>query len=134
MFQNMSKREKTLAMIVGATIPLWLVFIGWVTFNNRYDLAKTEIQGLEKQIADEKKKQLDGMLSRVRKKYYYVPSSFPSGGQKNINRYQNWLANLQRECGFPRQQLGKPELDPLKYKSENSRDSSVVGQKYKFKF
>ena len=135
MFQNMSKREKTLAMLVGCTVPLWLIFIGWVTFNNRYELGKSQIAGLEKQISEEKRRQLAGNESRVRKKYSYLPSSFPSGGQQNVSRYQNWLVELQRECGFSRSGLTKPESDVVKFKAEKrGTESSVVGKKYTFKF
>lgn len=135
MFQNMTKREKTLAMIVGSTIPLVLIFFGWINFNSRYDAGKTKISTLERQIKEEQLKQLEGVQSRVRNKFYYLPSSFPSGGQQYVNRYQNWLLDLQRECAFKNPELSRPEADTLKFKSgDNRTKTSVVGKTYTFKF
>lgn len=134
MFKNMTPLERTLAMALVCLVPLGVILFGVVYFNGQYQLNKSKIAGIEKQISDEQKKQMDGMMSRVRKKFYYLPNSFPSGGQQNISRYQDWLLKLQRECGFPRQQLQKPQKDVVKFKSDDGLINSVVGHRYTFKF
>ncbi len=133
MLANMSRREKLLAGAVGSTAILFLLFIGFISFNSKYQLGKTELRGVQKQIDDERKKLFDGMLAQMRKKFVYLPSSFPSGGQVNITRYQNWLLRLQRECKFPRPNLGKPDRETLKY-GVDGRSDGVAGQLYAFRF
>ena len=96
MFSNLSKRERTLATIVVSLVPLIVIFMVAMRFNDAYFGNRTEITSLNNQISNEQRKQADATLANQRRLYYRA-LSMPTDFNKAKIDYEDWLANLVRD-------------------------------------
>lgn len=93
MFQNMSKRERILALVVAATLPLMLIFWGVTTFSKSYFANQAKIRGLQDQIETEKMRQIKAEEAQQRRRFYRE-RSLPTDLNTARIQYDAWLANL----------------------------------------
>ncbi|MFN9753172.1 MAG: hypothetical protein ACK57U_17505, partial [Planctomycetota bacterium] len=93
MFQNMSKRERILALIVAATLPLMLIFWGVTTFSKSYFANQTKIRGLQDQIEAETMRQIKAEEAQQRRRFYRE-RSLPTDLNTARIQYDAWLANV----------------------------------------
>ncbi len=109
MFQNLTPREKKLAMLVGGLLPLALIFwIGSSVSNYYFDLRNKKRQLLT-QVQDQQHS-IDQMMLAQKRRLYYVGLSAPVDAQSR-NEYQNWLT-------------GELERAQLKYDAVSPNKSS----------
>lgn len=104
MFDNLSKREKTLAMIVFSLLPILVLFFAFTTVTNSYFAKKTKITSLRKQIGNEENRTMEGQLAQERR-LYYASMSLPGGTSKKKTEeakteYQGWVNNLVKSLGM----------------------------------
>jgi hypothetical protein len=93
MLENLSKREKTLALFVGALVPIFLLFWGLTKFSSSYFALRAAKQGLMIKVQDEQDK-IDNLEQAQKRRFYYANISAPANAsQANID-YQNWLIKL----------------------------------------
>ena len=133
MFENLSEREKKLALAVVCLLPMLLLFFGWWSFNSRYISGKTSLTSLDNQIKAEKQKSLDAMSAGVRRSFYYTNHSFPTN-KKNITRYQDWLEKSIRDNGLDFKTIDKPKQSKLTFRGEDGQGLSTVADKFDFNF
>ena len=74
MFNNLSKREKTLATVVLGLLPVIVLFMTVMWFNNAYFANQATINSLNKQISDQERKQIDAILANQRRLFYRAMS------------------------------------------------------------
>lgn len=99
MFENMTQREKFMAMAVLGLLPVFLLFFGWMTINEKLTTKNNELNNLKKTHRDLQLQQLRGELASVRfEKYRNV--SLPSATETSITQYQLWLQELGSEVGI----------------------------------
>ena len=132
MFENLTQREKTMAVAVLCMLPLLLIFGSWTVFNGKYQDAKTRLQSLDNNIKTENQKALDAMSAGTRLGYYYERVSFPSG-PRSVTRYQDWLEKLIRDCGMGFKSIGRPKTSKFTFRSE-SQGVGTIGKKLEFGF
>lgn len=104
MFDNLSKREKTLATIVFSLLPILVLFFAFTTVTSSYFAKKTKINSLRKQIGNEENRTLEGQLAQERR-LYYSSLSLPGGTSKKKTQeakieYQGWVDNLVKSLGM----------------------------------
>ena len=93
MFENLSQREKKLALFVGALVPIFLLFWGVTKFSKAYFALRAAKQTLMTQVQDEQDK-IDSLEQAQKRRFYYANVSAPANAsQANID-YQNWLIKL----------------------------------------
>jgi len=136
MFENLSKREKTLAMVVFSILPIMVLFFAFTSVMNSYFAKRSEITKLQRQISDEQEQQTRGQLADQR--LYYYESLSMSGGtrKKDIDNakeeYRAWLINLvaeQLKMDFTSLKPGKSE----DIAARGPDGKKVVGQRHPFK-
>lgn len=96
MFNNLSKREKTLATVVLGLLPVIVLFMTVMWFNNAYFANQATINSLNKQISDQERKQIDAILANQRRLFYRA-MSMPTDFNKAKIDYEDWLGNLVRD-------------------------------------
>lgn len=133
MFENLTQREKNLAIAVACLLPIMLVFLGWMTFNSKYQAGRTRIVALDKQIKSENQKALDAISAGTRRGFYYKPVSLPTG-QKSVTRYQDWLEKLIRDSGMRFSTIPRPSNSKFTFRSETGAGVSTVGKTLTFRF
>ena len=96
MFENLTAREKKLAMIVGALAPLLLV--AWIGFwfIGKVQANQSNISGLMTDVDTEQQKAEFGRLAKKRQTYYRE-ISLPSRVDNARTVYSNWLKNLVKD-------------------------------------
>jgi hypothetical protein len=92
MFENMTSREKTLAMIVGALLPIGLLFFGFTWFMDNYDRNNSEIDDLMSQVETQQMILDRGNAAAARRSYYRKVSLPEKNRTRNI--YKAWLDDL----------------------------------------
>jgi hypothetical protein len=95
MFENLTDREKKLAMIVGALAPIVIVALAFFWFLDKYQGNQTQITQLESTVETEENKTRLGLQANTRKAYYRSVS-LPSRKDNARSTYMAWLKNLVR--------------------------------------
>jgi len=93
MLENMSDREKKLVIVIGALLPIVILFFAFTWFMDRYDSNESDIDSLTSQMEVEKSKTLRGMLASKRQSYYRK-TSLPAKTNRVRSIYRNWLDDL----------------------------------------
>jgi hypothetical protein len=93
MFENLSPREKMLAMVVGSLAPIMILFFGFMWFMDRYDTNSSEIDDLMSQIEIQEEKTRQGILAAQRQRYYRK-TSLPAIQGRAKNAYKAWLDHV----------------------------------------
>ena len=96
MFENLTQRERTLALSVLALVPITLLFLGVMSFINAYKTNMSEEFMLADQIKTERQKMLDGVNAGKRQNYY-ASLSLPQDLTSASNEYQQWLKKVAQE-------------------------------------
>ena len=93
MFENLSEREKKLVMVIGAVLPIVILFFAFMWFMDRYESNESDLDSLNSQIEIEKSKTRRGMLASQRQNYYRK-ASLPAKTNRVRSIYRNWLDDL----------------------------------------
>ena len=112
MFENLSSREKKLLIVIGALVPIAIVFLCIYQMTSSFKANNEQIQSLDLQILDEQQREIEGMLAGRRQTYYSNTSLHPTPNTAK-NDYQNWLATTLVNAG----------VTCLLYTSPSPRDS-----------
>ncbi len=96
MFENMTKRERLLALLVAALVPISLAFIGIFWFIDKYSNNNLEVVRLMDQV-DEEENQMSLATKANQRRIYYRTISLPSDVGDAANDYQIWLKDLVRD-------------------------------------
>ena len=126
MFENMTQREKVLAMVVGALVPITLIFMGVFWFIEKNSLNDGEIMSLSEQVSRENEKTALSTKANSRR-IYYRSVSMPSNLADATNDYLLWLNKLAGdEIKMEGLSVAPLSGDKIKFKSK------VVGNTKKF--
>ena len=93
MFENLTPREKKLAMIIGGLLPLFIVATSFFWFMDKVQKNQSTIAGLESDIEIEETKLQVGMQAGQRRNYYRE-ISLPSRIEETGSTYAAWLKRL----------------------------------------
>ncbi len=96
MFENLTQRERILALAVLALVPITFLFIGVMSFVNAYNANVEEQMQIAGQIKTERQKMLDG-ANAAKRQNYYTSVSLPPSLNAASNEYQQWLKQLLEE-------------------------------------
>jgi len=66
MFENLSKREKNMALVVACLLPVVVVFFGWTSISSNLKLKNNAIISLTQQLSDLQLEQVKGELATER--------------------------------------------------------------------
>lgn len=131
MFQKMTNRERTLALLVLGLGPLLLLFWGGTSLFRKYSFNRSQLTSLSQQIADEELKQEEAEMAMERR-YFYRDLALPSDPTQAGIRYEAWLDNLLKEQAG----LQGVALEPLRPKTlqyGKGNKFSEVGRQYAWK-
>ena len=118
MFENLSQREKILALLVGSLVPLALLVMTVSWFFGQQSKRSTEINSLRTQIKTEKQRVTEAINANQRR-LYYRSVSLPSKFQEASNKYQQWLKALVRdEVGMTFKSINTKLPRRLKFEGE----------------
>ena len=92
----MTGRERVLAMVVGALVPISITFMGIFWFIDKYSSNNMEYLSLTEQVSTEKEKTAKAIKANQRR-IYYRSVSLPSNLVDASNEYQTWLKKLVRD-------------------------------------
>lgn len=130
MFSNLSKREKKLATIVLSLLPVIIIFMVGMWFNNAYFGHQATIRSLNTQISNEKRKQLDATLANQRRLYYRA-LSMPTDFNKAKIDYEDWLGHLVRnEIGMTFRNLKPLPAEEKRYTGGRTMETVYVKHPY----
>lgn len=130
MFSNLSKREKKLATIVLSLLPVIIIFMVGMWFNNAYFGNQATIRSFNTQISNEKRKQLDATLANQRRLYYRA-LSMPTNFNKAKIDYEDWLGHLVRnEIGMTFRNLKPLPAEEKRYTGGRTMETVYVKHPY----
>ena len=100
MFENMSPREKKLALFVGAMLPIVVLFLAFFWFMDRFDSNNEQIDDLMAQVQEQEDKTRLG-LAASKRQGFYRKTSLPRTLGRTRNVYSAWLDEVVLEdCGM----------------------------------
>ena len=99
MFENLSKREKNMAIVVACLLPVVVVFFGWTSISSNLKLKNNAIITLTQELSDLQLEQVKGELATERLASYRE-ESLPTNTQKSVTQYQLWLQELVESTGM----------------------------------
>lgn len=106
MLDNLSPRERILAIVVTSLVPLVLLFGGFVWFNSLMESKQNEVSRLSSSISREKARQMEALLASERRQQYRQ-ASLPTDREAGFNLYFDWLFDLAKKAGLDNPQLTK---------------------------
>ena len=119
MFENMTNREKTLAMIVLSLVPITLAFLGVFWFVKKYNENNLQVISLSEQIDAELEKTKQATKAN-RRRIYYRSISLPAKITDAANDYQVWLKDLARDqIKMDFKSISPREGSELRYRQKN---------------
>lgn len=99
MFDNLSKREKTMAMIVGCLLPLVIVFFAYTSITESLRQKNSQIVGLTERVGELQLQKVKGELA-AKRLAMYRELSLPANTEKSVTQYQLWLQELVEKTGI----------------------------------
>ena len=93
MFENMSDRERVLAISVASLLPIFLVFFGFLWFMDRYEGNASTLDRLDTELQAEEDKTRQVMRASERQNYYRK-ISLPANTNRARIVYRSWLDDL----------------------------------------
>jgi len=108
----MTKRERTLAMLVGASLLVLVALYGSKKVSDALRTRRAQIAGLEKQVRD-KNRMVRLSQEHADRMQDYQRRALPSDLEKARSLYQTWLLSLVKDAGFQ-----DPQVSVLPARSE----------------
>lgn len=114
MLQNMSRRERILALVVAGSLPLLGLLWGVTTFTRTYYARQAKIRELQQQIESENLRQMNAELAQQRRRYYRA-RSLPTNLNLARIEYDKWLTEIaERRAQMELESTGKGRADNFK--------------------
>jgi hypothetical protein len=126
MFENLSKRERVLAIALAGLLPLALGFIAVFWFISKYGENDLEIGSLITRISEEEDKVLRARKAMKRMDYYQHTSLSQQEFSKATGDYQLWLLDLARRHQLKGVDINPQEGQPLKFKNRKVGETQVL--------
>ena len=126
MFENLSSREKKLLIVIGALVPIAIVFLCVYQMTSSFKANNEQLDALKLEILNEEEREIEGMHAARRQTYYSNTSLHPSDHIAGHD-YQTWLNNAMIDSG-----LSKNTTNPapsLEIRSGNQ----TIGKRQVFK-
>jgi len=142
MFDNMSKRERILALVVATTLPLALLLWGFTSFSSTYFGRQAKLRDLDSQIEREKDRRFSAEEAK-RRRLYYRQRSLPTDLNTSRIQYDAWLTEIiEKRAGMVatsidagrsnsnkvRYMQGNKPIDVFEEVSVKVRCSGTIGQ------
>ena len=142
MFENMSKRERILALIVATTLPIAAILWGFTSFSSAYFGRQAKMRDLNSQIEQEDQRRINAMEAK-RRRLYYRQRSLPTDLNTARIQYDAWLTELiEKRAGMVatsidagrsnsnkvRYMQGNKPIDVFEEVSVKVRCSGTIGQ------
>jgi len=99
MFENLSSREKKLLIVIGALVPIAIVFLCVYQMTSSFKANNEQLNALKLEILNEEKREIEGMHAARRQTYYSNTSLHPSDHIAGHD-YQAWLKEAMRDSGL----------------------------------
>ena len=99
MFENLSSREKKLLIVIGALVPIAIVFLCVYQMTSSFKANNKQLDALKSEILDEEDREIEGMLAGRRQTYYSNTSLHPSHNIAS-NEYKSWLSTAMNDSGL----------------------------------
>ena len=96
MFENLSSRERVLALLAASLVPITVVFALTFWINGKLSQKQSELTNLQSQVQEEQRKQLNALRASKRKAIY-LSESLPSNVNDSKVQYWTWISNLAEE-------------------------------------
>ena len=100
MFENLSSREKKLLIVIGALVPIAIVFLCVYQMTSSFKANNEQLDALKLEILNEEDREIEGMLAARRQTFYSNISLHPSDHIAGHD-YQTWLNNAMIDSGLP---------------------------------
>ncbi len=99
MLDKLSSRERVLAVVVAAIVPLFVLYSGYSWITSTLDSKEQEIFQLQRKNRAEKNLRMVGLLAGQRR-VAYRDASLPKNVDTGFNEYKKWLFELADHCGL----------------------------------
>ena len=99
MFENLSSREKKLLIVIGALVPIAIVFLCVYQMTSSFKANNEQLDALKFEILNEEEREIEGMHAARRQTYYSNTSLHPEINLAG-NDYQTWLNNAMVDSGL----------------------------------
>ena len=100
MVENMTAREKNLAIVVGAMVPIVVMFLAFFWFMDRYEANYDQIDELTANVKAQEDIKERGLAASQRQSFYRK-TSLPTKSGLTQSIYKTWLDNVViKECGM----------------------------------
>jgi hypothetical protein len=109
----MNKREKILAVVVGALLVCVVLFVSLRKVDSAIQMRRQQMRALEQQVND-KQRIVRFSQAEADRMTEYERRSLPSDVEKARTLYQSWLVGQVRELGFD-----DPQVDVIASRKEN---------------
>ena len=126
MFENLSSREKKLLIVIGALVPIAIVFLCVYQMTSSFKANNEQLDALKLEILNEEEREIEGMHAARRQTYYSNTSLHPEINLAG-NDYQTWLNNAMIDSG-----LSKNTTTPAA-SSEIRSGNQTIGKRHVFK-
>ncbi len=93
MFENMTKREKMLAAVVAALVPIGMLFFGFMWFMDKVEANYLEMDTLASAVEAQEDLEFQAAKAKIRREFYRT-ISIPSNLNDAKEQYSTWLSNL----------------------------------------
>lgn len=124
MFENMTPREKKLALAVGALLPITLLFVAFYWFLGKYNDNNGRLQTATQNYDAEFNKFEQGMLAD-RRMQYYNSVALPPEVNAATNNYEGWLKLTFDELGMTNPTFKRLDAGVM----QTSMGSTPIGRK-----
>ncbi len=136
MFENLSTREKYLAMAVLGLLPLALVFGGIFWVSGQLNEKHTILTGMQNEKTELLRRQLEAIRA-AKRRVVYRSQSLPSNANVVLDQYESWLTKLGSEtvglAGYSVKSGGPGQDVTYSYKNEaGSAKTDVVFSAYTY--
>jgi hypothetical protein len=125
MLENMTQRERTLAILLACLVPLALSFTAIYWFIQTYGANTLQIIELSAQVSDEQTKTLQARKAAKRLDFYQY-SSLPQDLTKSSAEYQLWLLELAGRHGLKDYKVRSQVGQVLKFKNKEIGDCQTL--------
>jgi hypothetical protein len=125
MFENMTQRERILAVLLSALVPISLSFLAVFWFIQKYGDNNSQIVQLLDRIGNEENK--IALARKAQKRlHYYQTLSLPQDFRSSTADYQQWLRDLGRNSGLKGNSISPKVGQTIRYRNKEIGKSQVL--------
>lgn len=121
----MSQRERILAVLLSALVPITLSSVAVFWFIQKYGDNEMRIVQLIDQVGEQEKK-ITQSRKAMKRLGYYQTVSLPGDFVSSSTRYQQWLRDLARDKGLKGNSISPQAAQPIRYQAKEIGKSQLL--------